>query len=176
MSSWARRAAVTACSWCRPHALNGLHACNSVSNIFIQSFVLLGVTTLLTMATQSSGINASLPPVSYTKAIDVWTGVCLTFVFGALLEFALVNYASRSDMHRENMKKTRREMESAVNMDAASDLMDTDSNATFTMVSSLLFYNFFDLRVYLLLWKQFFCSFLSNDLMYKKSYLLLTSE
>ncbi|XP_011555236.1 glutamate-gated chloride channel isoform X4 [Plutella xylostella] len=96
--------------------------------------VSLGVTTLLTMATQSSGINASLPPVSYTKAIDVWTGVCLTFVFGALLEFALVNYASRSDMHRENMKKTRREMEAAASMDAASDLLDTDSNATFAMM------------------------------------------
>ncbi|XP_077300295.1 glycine receptor alpha 1 isoform X3 [Arctopsyche grandis] len=95
--------------------------------------VSLGVTTLLTMATQTSGINASLPPVSYTKAIDVWTGVCLTFVFGALLEFALVNYASRSDMHRENMKKKRRELESAQSMDAASDLMDTDSNTTFAM-------------------------------------------
>lgn len=66
----------------------------------IPARVSLGVTTLLTMATQISGINASLPPVSYTKAIDVWTGVCLTFVFGALLEFALVNYASRSDAHR----------------------------------------------------------------------------
>lgn len=96
----------------------------------------IGVTTLLTMATQTSGINASLPPVSYTKAIDVWTGVCLTFVFGALLEFALVNYASRSDMHRENMKKQRRqcELEHAASMDATSDLIDTDSNATFAMV------------------------------------------
>ncbi|XP_075984295.1 glycine receptor alpha 1 isoform X5 [Anticarsia gemmatalis] len=97
--------------------------------------VSLGVTTLLTMATQSSGINASLPPVSYTKAIDVWTGVCLTFVFGALLEFALVNYASRSDMHRENMKKNKKDMviDPQANIDAASDMMDTDSNTTFAM-------------------------------------------
>lgn len=77
----------------------------------IPARVSLGVTTLLTMATQTSGINASLPPVSYTKAIDVWTGVCLTFVFGALLEFALVNYASRSDAHRQNQKQQRKQWE-----------------------------------------------------------------
>ncbi|XP_034942935.1 glutamate-gated chloride channel isoform X9 [Chelonus insularis] len=95
--------------------------------------VSLGVTTLLTMATQTSGINASLPPVSYTKAIDVWTGVCLTFVFGALLEFALVNYASRSDMHRENMKKKYREMEHSSSVDPATELLEPDGATNFQM-------------------------------------------
>lgn len=71
----------------------------------IPARVSLGVTTLLTMSTQTSGISAQLPPVSYTKAIDVWTGACQGFVFCALLEFALVNYASRSDMQRERARE-----------------------------------------------------------------------
>lgn len=59
--------------------------------------VTLGVTTLLTMTTQASGINAKLPPVSYSKAIDIWVGFCLTFIFGALLEFAFVTYMASKD-------------------------------------------------------------------------------
>ena len=58
--------------------------------------VALGVTTLLAMSTTQASIQNSLPPVAYTKAIDVWSGVCVVFVFSALLEYALVNYASRS--------------------------------------------------------------------------------
>ncbi|XP_041357665.1 glycine receptor subunit alpha-2-like [Gigantopelta aegis] len=64
----------------------------------------LGVLTVLTMTTQSSGVNASLPRVSYTKAIDIWMSTCLMFVFAALIEFAVVNVLSRN----ERLKMIRR--------------------------------------------------------------------
>ncbi|XP_046399071.1 glycine receptor subunit alpha-3-like isoform X2 [Ischnura elegans] len=61
----------------------------------------LGVTTLLAVSSQSSGIQSGLPQVSYIKAIDVWMGTCSAFVFCALLEFTIVNYMWRRlpDVH-----------------------------------------------------------------------------
>jgi len=73
--------------------------------------VALGVTTLLAMSTTQASIQNSLPPVAYTKAIDVWSGVCVVFVFSALLEYALVNYASRSDAQRSVKQKERKKLE-----------------------------------------------------------------
>ncbi|XP_059471439.1 glycine receptor subunit alpha-2-like [Neocloeon triangulifer] len=61
----------------------------------IPARVTLGVTTLLTISSKASGIQAGLPQVSYVKAMDVWMGMCTTFVFSALLEFTLVNYLWR---------------------------------------------------------------------------------
>jgi hypothetical protein len=46
---------------------------------------------------QASAINVKLPPVSYTKAIDVWINICQAFIFGALLEFAYVTYVGEKD-------------------------------------------------------------------------------
>ncbi|XP_033743547.1 glycine receptor subunit alpha-2-like [Pecten maximus] len=60
----------------------------------------LGVLTVLTMTTQSSSVNASLPRVSYTKAIDIWMSVCLLFVFAALIEFAVANVLSNKDNNK----------------------------------------------------------------------------
>lgn len=63
--------------------------------------------------------------------------MCLTFVFGALLEFALVNYASRSDMHSDNIKKQypANEIEHSSSIDPSSELLEPDGSANFAMVS-----------------------------------------
>ncbi|NXF77538.1 GLRA3 protein, partial [Sclerurus mexicanus] len=74
--------------------------------------VALGITTVLTMTTQSSGSRASLPKVSYVKAIDIWMAVCLLFVFSALLEYAAVNFVSRQ--HKELLRFRRKRKKSKV--------------------------------------------------------------
>lgn len=70
--------------------------------------VSLSITTLLTLATQSQAARMALPQVrsqilkkkkifqaSYVKAIDVWMGACMAFVFAAMIEFTVVNYCTR---------------------------------------------------------------------------------
>jgi hypothetical protein len=63
----------------------------------ITARTLLGISTLFVLATLASNFNQRLPPVSYTKSVDVWLGVCNTFVFAALLELIVVSYLARSE-------------------------------------------------------------------------------
>ncbi|XP_035694435.1 glycine receptor subunit alpha-3-like [Branchiostoma floridae] len=68
----------------------------------------LGITTVLTMTTQSTSSRASMPEVSYIRSIDIWMAVCQMFVFAALLEFAAVNFLGRQDKHLLRSLKIRR--------------------------------------------------------------------
>ncbi|KFV82165.1 Glycine receptor subunit alpha-3, partial [Struthio camelus australis] len=84
--------------------------------------VALGITTVLTMTTQSSGSRASLPKVSYVKAIDIWMAVCLLFVFSALLEYAAVNFVSRQ--HKELLRFRRKRKKNKVKLAVLTTLKD----------------------------------------------------
>ncbi|PAV90975.1 hypothetical protein WR25_19922 [Diploscapter pachys] len=60
--------------------------------------VSLAITTLLTLSTQAGAARMALPEVSYMKAIDVWMGACMFFVFSVMIEFTVVNFAQRQVM------------------------------------------------------------------------------
>ncbi|BES99342.1 chloride channel [Nesidiocoris tenuis] len=69
--------------------------------------VALGITTVLTMTTISTGVRSSLPRISYVKAIDIYLVMCFVFVFAALLEYAAVNYTYWGARAKKKTKKNK---------------------------------------------------------------------
>ncbi|MBN3321720.1 GBRR3 protein, partial [Atractosteus spatula] len=63
--------------------------------------VSLGITTVLTMSTIITGVSASMPQVSYVKAVDIYLWASFLFVFLSVIEYAAVNYLTTI----EEMKK-----------------------------------------------------------------------
>jgi len=64
----------------------------------------IGLLTVLTLTTQSTGSTGQLPRSSYIKAIDVWMSSCLVFAFASLIEFALVNVWSRREARKSRVR------------------------------------------------------------------------
>uniref|UniRef100_A0A8C9ECU8 Gamma-aminobutyric acid (GABA) A receptor, alpha 5 n=1 Tax=Phocoena sinus TaxID=42100 RepID=A0A8C9ECU8_PHOSS len=63
-----------------------------------------GLTMVLTMTTLSISARNSLPKVAYAKAMDWFVAVCYTFVFSALIEFATVNYFTKTGWAWDSQK------------------------------------------------------------------------
>lgn len=69
----------------------------------IFSFLLAGTTTVLTMSTIITGVSASMPQVSYIKAVDVYLWISFLFVFLSVIEYAAVNYLTTVE-ERKHLK------------------------------------------------------------------------
>lgn len=77
----------------------------------------LGITTVLTMTTISTGVRSSLPRISYVKAIDIYLVMCFVFVFAALLEYAAVNYTYWGARAKKKIKQKRSKGETPTKRD-----------------------------------------------------------
>ncbi|XP_070948644.1 gamma-aminobutyric acid receptor subunit rho-3 isoform X4 [Macaca nemestrina] len=86
----------------------------SLSQFFIEDFSAssglafyssTGITTVLTMSTIITAVSASMPQVSYLKAVDVYLWVSSFFVFLSVIEYAAVNYLTTVE-ERKQFKKT----------------------------------------------------------------------
>ncbi|KAM4040877.1 gamma-aminobutyric acid receptor subunit rho-2-like [Anomaloglossus baeobatrachus] len=100
--------------------------------------VSLGITTVLTMSTIITGVNASMPRVSYIKAVDIYLWVSFVFVFLSVLEYAAVNYLTTVAERKE--RKLREKFPCTCGMSHTKTMMmdgmygdpDTNSLAGYT--------------------------------------------
>ncbi|XP_066245543.1 gamma-aminobutyric acid receptor subunit beta-like isoform X1 [Euwallacea similis] len=90
--------------------------------------VALGITTVLTMTTISTGVRSSLPRISYVKAIDIYLVMCFVFVFAALLEYAAVNYTYWGARAKKKSKKSKESDEKTADSFSGSKLPSCDQN------------------------------------------------
>ncbi|XP_047523104.1 gamma-aminobutyric acid receptor subunit beta-like isoform X1 [Pieris napi] len=79
--------------------------------------VALGITTVLTMTTISTGVRSSLPRISYVKAIDIYLVMCFVFVFAALLEYAAVNYTYWGARAKKRAKLKNRDLSASTSVE-----------------------------------------------------------
>ena len=99
----------------------------------IPARVTIGLLTVLTMTTQSTGARSQLPRVSYIKAIDVWMSVGLLFVFASLLEFAVVNVFSRKEI-RQTRRSTFKKRPSCRDEEIAMEQVSDQYRLVFYMI------------------------------------------
>ncbi len=59
------------------------------------------------MSTIITGVNASMPRVSYIKAVDIYLWVSFVFVFLSVIEYAAVNYLSTLQERKERKLRDR---------------------------------------------------------------------
>lgn len=88
--------------WSRLYIFKDTVEDQRISSSLTFLFSVPGVTTVLTMTTLMMGARTSLPNANcFIKAIDVYLGICFSFIFGALIEYAVAHFCilSHADSH-----------------------------------------------------------------------------
>lgn len=83
-----------------------------------------GITTVLTMSTIITGVNASMPRVSYIKAVDIYLWVSFVFVFLSVLEYAAVNYLTTVQERKERKLREKARQVSFISCPSSSYWLD----------------------------------------------------
>ena len=60
----------------------------------------IGITTILTIMFLSGAVNASMPPVSYAKAMDWYLMISFAFIFFSVIESLVVFVISSRPVHK----------------------------------------------------------------------------
>ncbi|KFQ38760.1 Gamma-aminobutyric acid receptor subunit pi, partial [Mesitornis unicolor] len=77
-----------------------------ISQSSVPARICIGVTTVLTMTTLMMGARTSLPNANcFIKAIDVYLGICFSFIFGALLEYAVAHFCTLHQLSSKELPK-----------------------------------------------------------------------
>ncbi|KFO54319.1 Gamma-aminobutyric acid receptor subunit pi, partial [Corvus brachyrhynchos] len=77
-----------------------------ISQSSVPARICIGVTTVLTMTTLMMGARTSLPNANcFIKAIDVYLGICFSFIFGALLEYAVTHFCTLHQLSSKEIPK-----------------------------------------------------------------------
>ncbi|KFO70244.1 Gamma-aminobutyric acid receptor subunit pi, partial [Cuculus canorus] len=77
-----------------------------ISQSSVPARICIGVTTVLTMTTLMMGARTSLPNANcFIKAIDVYLGICFSFIFGALLEYAVAHFCTVHQLSSKELRK-----------------------------------------------------------------------
>ncbi|KAG8579235.1 hypothetical protein GDO81_010770 [Engystomops pustulosus] len=77
-----------------------------ISQSSVPARTCFGVTTVLAMTTILMGSRSTFPTANcFIKAIDVYLGICFSFVFGALLEYAVTHYCTEKQAALKEREK-----------------------------------------------------------------------
>ncbi|XP_063147377.1 gamma-aminobutyric acid receptor subunit pi [Candoia aspera] len=93
----------------------------------------IGVTTVLSMTTLMMGSRKSITNASgFIKAIDVYLGICFSFIFGALVEYAVAHYiTSQIRAANETQKNAAKDATRETEDKTTTNILNTSVTASF---------------------------------------------